>query len=83
MIQLLYGQYRGKSYYDFMNKIFENTKLDYCKDELKILLQKLVDGNYHKTAEVVFSHIAHTGVESDLNPTLKDKPTFEEFISSK
>ena len=65
-----------------MKEIFKNTKLDYCKDELKILLEKLIEGNYHTTAKVVFDHIAHTGVESDLNPELKQKPTFEEFLKS-
>ena len=63
-----------------MKKTFENTKLEYCKDELKMLLEKLIAGNYHKTAEVVFNHIAHTGVESDLNPALKKEPTFESFL---
>lgn len=65
-----------------MRKTFENTKLDWCKSELIILLKKLIDGNYHKTAEVVFDHIAHTGVESDLNHELKEKPTLEEFLVS-
>ena len=66
-----------------MKKKFDNTKLDWCKDELKILLKKLIDGNYHKTAEVVFDHVAHTGVESDLNPELKKEPILEEFLSTK
>jgi len=64
-----------------MEEKYENSKLDWCKSELKTLLKKLIDGNYHKTAEVVFDHVAHTGVESDLNPELKKKPTFEEFLS--
>lgn len=63
-----------------MKKTFENTKLEYCKDELKTLLEKLIEGNYHTTAKFVFDHIAHTGVESDLNPELKKKPTFGEFL---
>ena len=65
-----------------MNKTFENSKLDWCKQELKVLLEKLISGNYHKTAEVVFDHVAHTGVESDLNTELKKTPTLEEFLSS-
>ena len=65
-----------------MQRKFENSKLDWCKEELKALLTKLNEGNYQKTAEVVFDHIAHTGVESDLNPELKKTPTLEEFLSS-
>ena len=65
-----------------MKKKFENSKLDWCKDELKILLNKLIENNYHKTAEVVFDHIAHTGVESDLNTDLKKSPSLEEFLST-
>lgn len=65
-----------------MKKKFENSKLDWCKDELKVLLKKLNDGNYQKTAEVVFDHVAHTGVESDLNPELKKSPTLQEFLSA-
>ena len=65
-----------------MEKKFENSKLDWCKDELKTLIKKLIDGNYHKTAEVVFDHVAHTGVESDLNKNLKKEPSLEEFLSS-
>ena len=64
-----------------MKKIFENKKLDYCKEELKALLLKLNEGYYQKTAEVVFDHVAHTGVESDLNPELKKSPILEEFLS--
>ncbi len=60
---------------------FENTKY-YCKNGLKTLLQKLIEGNYHKTEEVVFNYIAHTEPESDLNPNLKKKPIFEEFLKS-
>ena len=65
-----------------MNKKFENSKLDWCKNELNTFLKRLIDGNYHKTAEVVFDHVAHTGVESDLNTNLKKEPTLEEFLSS-
>jgi hypothetical protein len=66
-----------------METVFESKKLDWCKKELKTLLEKLIEGNYHQTAEVVFDHIAHTGVETDLNKELKKKPTFEEFLKSK
>ena len=65
-----------------MQKKFENSKLDWCKDELTLLLKRLNEGMYQKTAEVVFDHVAHTGVESDLNPELKKTPTFEEFLSA-
>lgn len=65
-----------------MKTKFKHPKLELCKSELKKLLEKLIEGNYHKTAEVVFDHIAHTGVESDLNPELKTKPTLEEFLKS-
>ena len=63
-----------------MDLKFENTKLDWCKNELKVLINRLIDGNYHKTAQVVFDHIAHTGVETDLNKELKKKPGLEEFL---
>lgn len=65
-----------------MTTHFESSKLDHCKNELKDLLTRLLAGNYHQTAEVVFNHIAHTGVETDLNPELKHKPTMEEFLKS-
>ncbi len=65
-----------------MKTIFKNPKLEHCKDELKSLLEKLIAGNYHTTAKVIFDHIAHTGVDSDLNPELKTKPTMEEFLKS-
>jgi hypothetical protein len=61
---------------------YENTKLEWCRDELKMLLRRLIDGNYHKTAEVVFDHVAHTGVETDMNPALKTKPTLDDFLKS-
>ena len=63
-----------------MDLKFVNTKLDWCKNELKVLINRLIDGNYHKTAQVVFDHIAHTGVETDLNKELKKKPGLEEFL---
>ena len=65
-----------------MKTTFESKKLDWSKDELKALLERLIEGNYHQTAEVVFDHIAHTGVETDLNPELKQKPTSDEFLKS-
>lgn len=63
-----------------MKKSFENKKLDWSKKELKSLLDRLIKGNYHQTAQVVFDHVAHTGVETDLNLELKKKPTLEEFL---
>ena len=65
-----------------MKTHLENKKLDWCKDELKVLLSRLVEGNYHTTAEFVFDHIAHTGVETDLNKSLKEKPSFDEFMDA-
>lgn len=65
-----------------MKTIFENKKLDWCKEELRALLNKLIENNYHQTAEVVFNHVGHTGVETDLNPELKTKPTLEEFLKA-
>ena len=66
-----------------MKTQFESRKLDWCKNELKVLLERLIDGNYEMTAETVFDHIAHTGVETDLNKELKKKPTLKEFLKSK
>ncbi len=65
-----------------MNTSFESQKLDWCKKELKALLERLIENNYHQTAEVVFDHIAHTGVETDLKPELKTLPTLDEFLKS-
>ena len=65
-----------------METKFKNPKLDFCKGELRSLLEKLISGNYHTTAEFTFNHIAHTGVETDLDPELKKEPTMEEFLSS-
>ena len=65
-----------------MKKVFESKKLEWCKDELKVLLVKLQTGNYQQTTEVIFDHVAHTGVETDINPELKNKPTLEEFLKS-
>lgn len=65
-----------------METVFESKKLDWCKKELKTLIKKLHKGNYHQTAEVVFEHIAHTGVETDLNPKLKKSPTLDEFLKT-
>lgn len=65
-----------------MDREFESRKLNWCKDELKALLERLIEENYHQTAKAVFDHIAHTGVETDMNEELKEKPTFEEFMES-
>lgn len=61
---------------------FKNPKLEFCKDELKVLLEKLISDNYHTTAEFIFNSIAHTGVDTDLNPELKKEPTMAEFLKS-
>ena len=66
-----------------MKSKFKNQKLDFCKNELKILLEKLISGNYHTSVKTVFEHLAHTGVETDLDPTLKREPTLEQFLKSK
>lgn len=69
-------------HYARMQTSFDSQKLDWCKDELRALLERLIAGNYHQTAEVIFDHIAHTGVETDLNPELKKRPTLDEFMQS-
>jgi len=66
-----------------MDSKFKNNKLEWCKEELKALLERLIEGNYHTTAETVFDHVAHTGVETDLNQKLKKSPTLEDFLKSK
>jgi hypothetical protein len=40
-------------------------------------------GNYHTTAKTVFDHIAHSGVDTDLNKKLKKEPSLEKFLKSK
>jgi hypothetical protein len=65
-----------------MNSHFESKKLDWCKNELKALLLRLNEGQYQQTAEMVFDHVAHTGVETDLNPELKKSPTLEDFLQT-
>lgn len=59
---------------------YKSKKLDWCKDDLRALLRRLIAGNYHQTAEVVFDHIAHTGVETDLDPELKHSPMLDDFL---
>lgn len=61
----------------------KNFKLEYCKKELKALLNKLIEGNYHLTAEAIYHHIANSGVEMDLNPKLKNSKTMDEFLAEK
>ena len=61
---------------------YKNQKLNFCQKELKVLLDKLMVGNYEVSARTVFDHLAHTGVDTDLDKTLKEKPTFEEFMGS-
>ncbi|OHA32121.1 MAG: hypothetical protein A2928_01410 [Candidatus Taylorbacteria bacterium RIFCSPLOWO2_01_FULL_45_15b] len=62
---------------------YQNQKSNFCKKELKTLLDKLISGNYHVSAETVFHHLAHTGVDTDLDPKLKETPTLEEFLKYK
>jgi hypothetical protein len=66
-----------------METKFKNPKLDVCKDELRALLLKLLNANYHTIAETVFDHIAHTGVETELDTSLKNEPTLVDFLESK
>lgn len=65
-----------------MKTTFKNQKLNWCKDELKALLLRLLEDNYHQTAEFIFDHVAHTGVDTDINPERKKRPTMEEFLNS-
>lgn len=58
-----------------------NSKLDWCEEELRTLLQKLIDGNYHITAEFIFDHVAKSGVDMKLNPEL-EKLTLEDFLKT-
>lgn len=68
--------------FSVMKTEFKSNKLNFCKNELKLLLKKLIEGNYNQTAEIVFDHVAHTGVETDLSPELKKKPSLEDFLGS-
>ena len=63
--------------------IAKNSKFVHCEEELRVLLKKLIDGNYNITAKIIFDHVANTGVEVGVNPSLKDKMTMEEFIEGK
>ena len=65
-----------------METVFKSQKLEWCKDELRTLLKRLNEGNYQQTAEIVFDHVAHTGVETDVDPSLKQEPTFADFMKS-
>ena len=58
----------------------ENSKLKWCEAELRILLQRLLDGNYQITAEYIFDHVAHSGVDLKINPEL-GKLAMEEFLA--
>lgn len=63
-----------------MNAIPKNSKLEYCREELKVLLRKLIDGNYHITAEFIYDHIANSGVEMKIHPELQNKTKMEDFL---
>lgn len=58
----------------------KNSKLEYCKKELKALLKKLVEGNYQITAEFIYDHIANSGVDMKIHPELEGSKTMEEFL---
>ncbi len=61
----------------------KNSKLEFCKRELQALLRKLVEGNYHVTAEFIYDHVANSGVEMKINPSLVDTQTMEAFLAEK
>ena len=65
-----------------MEKPTTNSKLEWCEDELRTLLQKLMEGNYQITAEHIFDHIAHSGVDLKLNKELETL-TLQEFLEGK
>jgi hypothetical protein len=65
-----------------MQTTFKHPKLELSKVELKTLLERLIEGGYGKTAQEVFRLIAHTGVEVDTDPELKEKPSLEEFLNA-
>lgn len=58
-----------------------NSKLEYCKPELEALLNRLVEGNYHITAEFIYDHIANSGVDMKIHPELVNKVTMNEFLN--
>ncbi len=64
-----------------MEKVIANSKLVWCEEELRALLVRLIEGNYHITAEYLFDHVAHSGVDIKLNPDL-EKITMETFIKN-
>jgi hypothetical protein len=59
----------------------QNTKLSYCTPELKTLLKKLIEGNYHVTAEFIYDNIANSGVEMKIHPELLNSKTMGQFLS--
>lgn len=61
-------------------KKIEHLKLKHCEKELRALLKKLIEGNYGLTAEQVYDLIANTGVETSINPALRNSKTMEEFL---
>ena len=63
-----------------MDNKAKNTKLEYCKKELKSLLNKLVEGNYQITAEFIYDHIANSGVDMKIHPELENSKTMEDFL---
>jgi|GEM_PF-1442964 len=60
----------------------KNSKLEFCSKELRVLLKRLVAGNYHVTAEFIYDHIANSGVEMKINPSLVGKQSMEAFLKA-
>lgn len=65
-----------------MDKPLQNSKLAWCEAELRSLLNRLIEGNYRITAEYVFDHIAHSGVDIKLNPELENL-SMDQFLEKK
>lgn len=57
--------------------------MELCEDELRALLQKLVDHQYNTTAEYIFDYMFNSGVEVKIDPSIVNSMTLEEFLSSK
>jgi len=64
-----------------MNTEPKNSKLEYCKPELKVLLKKLVEGRYDITAEFIYDHIANSGVDMKIHPELDGQKNMEQFLN--
>ena len=69
------------SWYSPAIKIEKSYKLEWCEDELRALLEKLIEGNYHTTAEFIYDHVANSGVEMKINPELEGRESMQDFLS--